>query len=41
LLNRDDNIWYDKVRLFRQISAQDWGSVINRVSEYIKEKIEN
>ena len=36
LLNRDDTIWYEKVKLFRQNEPNDWCEVINRVIEHIK-----
>lgn len=31
LLNREDSIWYDSVRLFRQNLDYDWATVIDRV----------
>ena len=38
LLDRDDSIWYEKVRLFRQNKPNDWKNVIDRVVMHIKTK---
>ena len=36
MLDREDSPWYPTMRLFRQPSPGDWGSVIKRVAEEIK-----
>jgi len=36
MLDREDSPWYPTMRLFRQPSSGDWGSVIKRVAEEIK-----
>ena len=33
LLNRDDSVWYEHVKLFRQHSMGDWPSVVTRVAQ--------
>jgi len=33
LLDRDDSPWYPTMRLFRQTTAGDWDSVIDRIAE--------
>ena len=34
-LERDDALWYPKMRLFRQHKSGDWNNVIKRVSEHL------
>jgi len=36
LLNREDSPWYPTMRLFRQSSLGDWGSVIDNISKELK-----
>lgn len=36
-LNREDSIWYESVKLFRQTNKDDWGSVIERVVHQVGE----
>lgn len=36
LLDRDDCVWYDKIRLFRQNKNNDWDFVVKNVVEYIQ-----
>ena len=33
MLNREDNLWYPNMRLFRQQAGEDWDSVIARVTK--------
>jgi hypothetical protein len=35
LLNRDSSPWYPSARLFRQPSLGDWGTVIDRIHQYL------
>jgi hypothetical protein len=35
LLNRDDSPWYPSARLFRQTKLGDWGTVIDRLHQYL------
>ena len=37
LLEREDSPWYPTMRIFRQPVLHDWGSVIERVAEELKE----
>ncbi len=39
LLTRDDSPWYPTMRLFRQPSPGDWGSVIERVAQELNKLI--
>jgi ADP-heptose:LPS heptosyltransferase len=32
LMDRDDSIWYDSTRLFRQHVDNDWGTVLQRIA---------
>jgi hypothetical protein len=32
LLHRNDTPWYDSLRLFRQVSPNDWGSCMEKVA---------
>ncbi|MFZ7274321.1 hypothetical protein [Avibacterium avium] len=41
LLNRDDRIWYDAVRLFRQYIDYNWQTVIKNVTKALKKEIKN
>ncbi|SUB23036.1 lipopolysaccharide heptosyltransferase I [Avibacterium avium] len=41
LLNRDDSIWYDAVRLFRQYIDYNWQTVIKNVTKALKKEIKN
>jgi hypothetical protein len=36
LLGRDSSPWYPSVRLFRQPSMGDWGTVVDRIHQYLK-----
>lgn len=36
LLNRHDSPWYSTVKLFRQPAFNDWASVTDKVSQYLK-----
>ena len=36
LLDRDDSIWYEKVKIFRQDNSDNWHEVIDRVVKYIE-----
>ena len=36
LLDRDDCIWYEKVRVFRQNEHSDWHELIDRVVKYVE-----
>jgi hypothetical protein len=38
LLTRDDSPWYPSVRLFRQTQARQWGDVMNRVADALRQK---
>lgn len=35
LLNRDDSVWYQSARLFRQPAPGDWQSVTNKIHQYL------
>ncbi|RTK95830.1 MAG: glycosyltransferase, partial [Neisseriaceae bacterium] len=37
LLDRDDSPWYGSVRLFRQPALQDWGTVVNRLQQALRQ----
>ncbi|MEN9455199.1 MAG: hypothetical protein RL210_718 [Pseudomonadota bacterium] len=37
LLDRDDSPWYGGVRLFRQPALQDWGTVVNRLQQALRQ----
>ncbi len=39
MLNRDDSPWYPTIRLFRQRSIGDWGDVVRRVGEALRERV--
>lgn len=39
LLDREDTVWYDSVRLFRQKELGDWQEVMERVEAALQEKI--
>jgi tetratricopeptide (TPR) repeat protein len=39
LIDRDDSPWYQRVRLFRQDSARDYGAVVDRVRAELTEMI--
>jgi hypothetical protein len=39
LLDRSDSPWYPTMRLFRQSSRGDWGSVVDQISPQLKETI--
>jgi ADP-heptose:LPS heptosyltransferase len=39
MLNRDDSPWYPTMRLFRQPSLGDWGSVIDQVKDALQDFI--
>ena len=41
MLNREDSPWYPTMRLFRQPSPGDWGTVMENVSRALKELISN
>ena len=36
MLNRADSPWYPTLRLFRQPTAGDWGSVVRRIAEALQ-----
>lgn len=40
-MEREDNIWYDSVKLFRQKKRGDWKEVLHRVAADINENIYN
>ena len=40
MLGREDSLWYPTMRLFRQATRGDWGDVIRRVAEALKESVE-
>ncbi len=37
LLDRDDSPWYPSARLFRQCETREWGSVVRRVCEALRQ----
>lgn len=39
MLDRNDSPWYPSMRLFRQPTAGDWGSVINQVEKALRERL--
>ena len=39
MLERDDSVWYPTMRLFRQTTRGDWGDVIRRVTEALRETL--
>jgi tetratricopeptide (TPR) repeat protein len=39
LLDREDSPWYPTARLFRQPAPGDWGSVVARVAEDIRQRV--
>lgn len=39
LLNRDDSIWYQSVRLFRQSQIQQWQDVTAKISQQLQAKV--
>jgi ADP-heptose:LPS heptosyltransferase len=39
MLNREDSPWYPTMRLFRQASPGDWGSVISKVHDELEKII--
>jgi tetratricopeptide (TPR) repeat protein len=41
MLNREDSPWYPTMRLFRQPSVGDWFSVIERVKDELKYKLQD
>lgn len=40
LLEREDSPWYPTMRIFRQPVLHDWGSVIERVAEELKQTVD-
>jgi hypothetical protein len=40
LRGRDDSVWYDSVRLFRQTKAGEWSDVINNVKEELNKLVD-
>jgi ADP-heptose:LPS heptosyltransferase len=40
LLERADSPWYPTMRLFRQASAGDWASVMERVAQALRDKLQ-
>ncbi|MGJ5044096.1 MULTISPECIES: tetratricopeptide repeat-containing glycosyltransferase family protein [unclassified Bradyrhizobium] len=39
LLDRDDSVWYPRMRLFRQRERRDWGEVIDQVGDALHELV--
>lgn len=39
MLNRDDTPWYPTMRLFRQDAGQQWGPVLERIADAVRERL--
>ncbi|WP_316237502.1 glycosyltransferase family 9 protein [Bradyrhizobium sp. SZCCHNR1015] len=39
LLDRDDSVWYPRMRLFRQRERRDWREVIDQVGDALRQRI--
>jgi hypothetical protein len=40
MMDRDDSPWYPSMRLFRQKTRGDWGSVFQRVEKELRMRVD-